>query len=84
MNVILINSGVPYNLQGEEVLTANYILNKEPYKKLEKHYMSCEKVEDLHLNTSKYRKCLVKKAVSDPKNIKLKPKTLGPDPKKQA
>jgi hypothetical protein len=46
--------------------------------------MSCEKVEDLHLNTSKYRKCLVKKAVSDPKNIKLKPKTLGPDPKKQA
>jgi len=46
--------------------------------------MSCEKVENLPLNTSKYRKCLVKKAVSDSKNIKLKPKTLGPDPKKQA
>jgi hypothetical protein len=31
----------------------NYILNKVPYKKLKKHHMNYEKVEDFLINTSK-------------------------------
>ena len=44
--------------------------------------MSCEKIEDLPLNNSKYRECFVKKTISNPKKIKIKSKIFGPNPKK--
>ena len=31
---MLVSSGAPQNLWGEALLTANYILNRVPYKKL--------------------------------------------------
>ena len=31
---MLVSSGDPQNLEGEALLTANYILNRVPYKKL--------------------------------------------------
>ena len=36
MNVMLISSRLPQNLWGEALLSANYILNKLPHKKLDK------------------------------------------------
>uniref|UniRef100_A0A2N9F5X3 Integrase catalytic domain-containing protein n=1 Tax=Fagus sylvatica TaxID=28930 RepID=A0A2N9F5X3_FAGSY len=36
MNAMLISSGLPQNLWGEAILSANYILNKLPQKKLDK------------------------------------------------
>ena len=36
MNATLISSGLPQNLWGEALLSANYILNKLPHKKLDK------------------------------------------------
>ena len=36
MNVMLISSGLPQNMWGEAILTANYLLNKVPKKKAEK------------------------------------------------
>jgi len=34
INSMLVSSGAPENLWGEALLTANYILNRVPYKKL--------------------------------------------------
>lgn len=36
MNIMLISSRAPQNLQGETILIASYIFNKIPHKKLEK------------------------------------------------
>ena len=36
MNAMLISSGLPQNLWGEALLSANYILNRLPHKKLDK------------------------------------------------
>ena len=36
MNAMMINSGVPINIWGEAILTACYLLNKIPHKKLDK------------------------------------------------
>lgn len=36
MNAILLSSGLPNNMWGEEVLSACYILNCVPHKKLDK------------------------------------------------
>lgn len=36
MNAMLISSGLPHNLWSEVILTANYILNKVPRKKVDK------------------------------------------------
>ena len=36
MNVMLISFGLPQNLWGEAILSANYILNKLPKKKTKK------------------------------------------------
>ena len=36
INVMLISSRAPHNLLGDAILTINYIINKVPYKKLEK------------------------------------------------
>ena len=36
MNAMLISSGLPQNLWGEAILSANYILNKLPKKKTNK------------------------------------------------
>ena len=33
---MLISSRAPHNLLGDAILTINYIINKVPYKKLEK------------------------------------------------
>jgi len=35
-NAMLLSLGLPHNLWGEAVLTANYILNKIPHKKVGK------------------------------------------------
>ena len=37
MNAMLISSGLPDSMWGEAVLSAKYVLNKVPHKKLEKN-----------------------------------------------
>ena len=37
MNAMLISSGLPQNMWGEAILSANYLLNKVPKKKEEKN-----------------------------------------------
>ena len=36
MNAMLISSGLPQNMYGEAILSANYLLNKVPKRKVEK------------------------------------------------
>ena len=76
MNAMLISSGLPQNLWGEAILSANYILNKVPQKKVNQtpYEMWHERV-----SSYKYLKvwgCLAKVAISSPKKTKIGPKTI--------
>ncbi|KZV19365.1 retrovirus-related Pol polyprotein from transposon TNT 1-94, partial [Dorcoceras hygrometricum] len=76
MNALLINSGLPQNLWGEAILSANHILNKIPQKKKDKTPYELWKG---HKPSYKYLKvwgCLAKVEVPKPKQVKIGPKTF--------
>ena len=76
MNAMLISSGLPQNMWGEAILSANYLLNKVPKKKAENTpYESWKGIKPSY----KYLRvwgCLAKVAVPPPKNVKIGPKTI--------
>ena len=51
MNAILKSFGLPQNMWGESILTANYLLNEMPKKKAEKTPMSYGNDESHPTNT---------------------------------
>ena len=76
MNVMLISSGLPQNLCGEALLSANYILNKLPYKKLDKTPYSLWKGWSPSYKYVKVWGCLAKVMVLIPKRIKIRNKAI--------
>jgi len=76
MNAMLITSGLPQNLWGEAILSANAILNKIPKKGMEKTPYELFKG---HKPSYKYLRvwgCLAKVEVPKPKQVKIGPKTI--------
>ena len=76
MNAMLISSGLPDNMWGEAVLSANYVLNKVPRKKINK---SPYELWHGRVPSYKYLKvwgCLAKVKVPPPKKVKIGPKTI--------
>ena len=70
MNAMLISLGLPQNLWGEALLSANYILNKLPHKKLDKTPYSLWKGQSPSYKYLKVWGCLAKVMVPIPKRIK--------------
>uniref|UniRef100_A0A2N9EK44 Integrase catalytic domain-containing protein n=1 Tax=Fagus sylvatica TaxID=28930 RepID=A0A2N9EK44_FAGSY len=67
MNAMLISSGLPQNFWGEALLSANYILNKLPQKKLDKTPYELWKGRTPSYQFLKVWGCLAKVAVPIPK-----------------
>ena len=76
MNAMLISSDLPQNLWGEAILSANYILNKLPKKKINKTSYQLWKVSIPSYKFLKVWGCLAKMVVPIPKRIKMGPKTV--------
>ena len=76
MNALLNSSGLPQNLWGEAVLTANFILNRVPHRKTQQTPYEKWKDRMPNLNYLKVWGCLVKVAVLKPKKVKVGPKTV--------
>ena len=73
---MLDTSGLPFNMWGEALLTACYILNKIPFKKLDKTPYELWKNRQLCFKHLKVWGCLAKVAILLPKRTKLGPKTI--------
>ena len=73
---MLISSGLPQNLWWKALLSANYILNKLPHKKLDKTPYSLWKGRSPSYKYLKVWGCLAKVMVPIPKRIKIGPKTI--------
>ena len=76
MNAMLVSSGLPQNMWGEAILTANYILNIVPRKKLDKTPYELFKGRSPTYNFLRTWGCLAKVAVPPPKKEKIGPKTV--------
>ena len=74
MNALLINSGLPQNLWGEAVLTANHILNRLPHKKLEKTPYELWKGREPSFKYFKVWECLAKVIIPTLKKVRIGPK----------
>ena len=71
MNAMLASFGIPQNLWGEALLSANYVLNKLPHKRLDKTPYELWKG---HVPSYKYLKvwgCLAKVMVPKPKKVRI-------------
>ena len=68
---MLISSSLPQNLWGEAVLSANYILNKLPQKKLDKTPYELWKGRMPSYQFLKVWGCLAKVTVPIPKKVKI-------------
>ena len=66
MNAMLISSRLPQNLLGEAFLSANYILNKLPHKKLDKNRYTLWKGRSPSYTYLKVWECLAKVMVPIP------------------
>ena len=76
MNALLLSSGLPDNLWGEALLSANYILNKIPHKKTLK---TPYELWTGYKPSYKYMKvwgCLAKVEIPMAKTVKIGPKTV--------
>ena len=76
LNAMLISSGLPQNMWGEALLSANYVLNKLPHKKLDKTPYELWKG---HAPSYKYLRvwgCLAKVPIPGPKRTRLGPKMV--------
>ena len=76
MNALLLSSGLPQNLWGEAILSANYILNRIPHKKTNKPPYELWKGQRPSYKYLKVWGCLSKVAVPIPKKVKIGPKTV--------
>ena len=77
MNAMLISSGLPQNLWGEAILSANYILNRIPPKRTNQTTYELWKGHKPSYNYLKIWGCLAKVAVPIPKKTKIGPKTVN-------
>jgi transposase InsO family protein len=76
MNAMLISSGLPQNMWGEAILSANHILNKIPHKTKDQTPYEMWKG---HKPSYKYLKvwgCLAKVGVPEPKKMRIGPITV--------
>ena len=76
MNAMLISSGLPQNMWGEAILSANYLLNKVPKKKAEKTPYELWKGMKPSYKYLRVWGCLAKVAVPLPKMVRIGPKTI--------
>ena len=76
MNAMLISSGLPQNLWGEAILSANYILNKLSQNKLDKTPYELWKGRTPSYQFLKVWRGLAKAAVHIPKKVKIGQKTV--------
>ena len=76
MNAMLISSGLPQNLWGEAILSANYILNRIPPKRTNQTPYKLWNGHKPSYNYLKMWGCLAKVAVPSPKKTKIGPKTV--------
>ena len=76
MNAMLISSGLPQNLWGEAILSADYILNRIPPKRTNQTPYELWKGHKPSYNYLKMWECLAKVAVPSPKKTKIGPKTV--------
>ena len=76
MNVMLISYGLPQNMWGETILSANYLLNKAPRKNEQKTPYEIWKGRQPSYKYLGMRGCLSKVAVPTPKKVKIGPKTV--------
>ena len=73
---MLNSSGLPHNLWGDALLTANHILNRIPFKKTNKSPYEVWKGRLPTYKTLKVWGCLAKVLIPLPKRTKLGPKTV--------
>ncbi|XP_076919555.1 calmodulin-lysine N-methyltransferase-like [Bidens hawaiensis] len=76
MNAMLISSGVSYDLWGEAILSANYILNKIPRKKTDVTPYKLWKDKKPSYKYIRVWGCLAKVTVPPPKALTIGPKTV--------
>ena len=76
MNALLLSSGLPQNLWGEAIISANYILNRIPHKKTNKSPYELWKGRRPSYKYLNLWGCLAKVAVPIPKKVKIGPKTI--------
>ena len=76
MNAMLISLGLPQNLWGEAILSANYMLNRIPPKRTNQTPYELWKGHKPSYNYLKMWRCLAKVAVPSPKKTKIGPKTV--------
>ncbi|KAL0313642.1 UNVERIFIED_CONTAM: Retrovirus-related Pol polyprotein from transposon TNT 1-94 [Sesamum radiatum] len=76
MNAMLLSSGMPDNMWGEAVLSACYILNRVPHKKLDKTPYELWKGFAPNLSYLKVWGCLAKVAYPDFRKSNIGPKTF--------
>ena len=73
---MLNSSGLPHNLWGEALLTANFILNRIPFKNSNKSSYELWKGRIPSYKMIKVWGCLAKELIPLPKRTKLGPKTI--------
>ncbi|CAM8966409.1 unnamed protein product [Rhodiola kirilowii] len=76
MNAILHSSGLPQEMWGEAVLSANYLLNRIPRKKKEKSPYELFKGRKPSYTHLPVWGCLAKVMAPGPKRMKIAPKTI--------
>jgi hypothetical protein len=76
MNAMLNSSGLSQTMWGEAVLSANYLLNRVPRKKLDKTPYELWKGRKPSYNHLKVWGCLAKVLAPLPKKMKIGPKTV--------
>jgi len=76
MNAILVSSGLPDNMWGEAILTACFILNRVPYKKLDQTPYELWKGYAPNLSYLRVWGCLAKVALPSHKWTNIGPKTF--------
>ena len=76
MNALLLSSGLPQNLWGKAILSANYILNRIPHKKINKSPYELWKGRRPSYKYLKLWGCLAKVAIPILKKVKIGPKIV--------
>ena len=76
MNAMLISSGMPTNMWGEAILSACYVLNRVPHKKLDKTPFELWRGFKPNLSYLKVWGCLGKIGLPDFQRSKIGPKTV--------
>ena len=76
MNTMLISSSLPQNMWGEVILSANYLLNKVPKKKVEKTLYELWRGQQSSYKYLRVWGCLAKVVVPPPKKVEIGHKLL--------